>query len=194
MTISSCAITGHRPTRFKFKYNENNSGCIQLKKRLKKQLICLYNMGVHHFWLGGALGVDMWAAEILIVLKTQPEYSQIALTLALPFDGYDDNWDRRSKERMQLIHHHAGVVVVSDKRGMAGYSERNRYMVDHTDCLLAVYDNNRSIRSGIGMTVHYAEKEKRPIILIHPEHAKIEYINEQYLNYNGSCIENRLNR
>ena len=85
----SCAITGHRPTRFKFKYCEDNNGCVQLKKRLKKQIIRLYEMGVHHFLVGGALGVDMWAAEILILLKTQPEYSDISFTLALHFDGYD---------------------------------------------------------------------------------------------------------
>lgn len=34
----SCAITGHRPTRFKFKYCEDNNGCVQLKKRLKNKL------------------------------------------------------------------------------------------------------------------------------------------------------------
>ena len=185
----SCAITGHRPTRFKFKYCEDNNGCVQLKKRLKKQIIRLYEMGVHHFWVGGALGVDMWAAEILILLKTQPEYSDISFTLALPFDGYDEKWDSHSKNRMQLIRHHAGIIVVSDKYGTAGYSERNHYMVDHADCLLAIYDNDRSIRSGTSMTVHYAEKKKLPIILIHPEHAKIGYINEQYLNNMIECKE-----
>lgn len=39
----------------------------------------------------------MWAAEILILLKTQPEYSDISFTLALPFDGYDEKWDSHSK-------------------------------------------------------------------------------------------------
>ncbi len=42
-------------------------------------------------------------------------------------------------------------------------------MVDHADCLLAVYDNDRSIRSGTGMTVNYAKKKGLPITLIHPD-------------------------
>jgi uncharacterized phage-like protein YoqJ len=54
----TCAITGHRPTRFKFKYNENNNGCKRLKKRLRDQFIDLYGQGVRRFYLGGALGVD----------------------------------------------------------------------------------------------------------------------------------------
>lgn len=42
-------------------------------------------------------------------------------------------------------------------------------MVNHADCLLAVYDNNRSIRSGAEMTVNYAKKKDLPITLIHPD-------------------------
>ena len=72
-----CAVTGHRPTRFKFKYNENYSGCKRLKKRLRDQFILLYGQGIRCFLVGGALGVDMWSGEILLELKQQPEYSDI---------------------------------------------------------------------------------------------------------------------
>ena len=51
------------------------------------------------------------------------------------------------------------------------YKRRNYYMVDHADILLAVYDNDRSIRSGTGMTVNYAKKRGRKIIFIHPDSA-----------------------
>ena len=44
---------------------------------------------------------------------------------------------------------------------------------DMADCLLAVYDNDRSIRSGTGMTVNYARKKGLPITLIHPDKATI---------------------
>ena len=64
--LKSCAITGHRPTRFKFKYNEDYSGCKRLKKRLHDQFAALYEQGVRKFLVGGALGVDMWSGEILL--------------------------------------------------------------------------------------------------------------------------------
>ena len=46
-------------------------------------------------------------------------------------------------------------------------------MVDHADILLAVYDNDRSIRSGTGMTVNYARKKGVSVILIHPDNARV---------------------
>ena len=87
MSIKSCAITGHRPARFKWKYKENNTGCKRLKKRLRDQIVALYEQGVRRFYVGGALGVDMWAGEILLQLKEQPEYNDIELFIALPFEG-----------------------------------------------------------------------------------------------------------
>lgn len=49
-------------------------------------------------------------------------------------------------------------------------------MVDHADCLLAVYDNDRNIRSGAGMTAHYARMKGVPIVLIHPDTAIVSKI------------------
>ena len=71
MNSFSCVITGHRPTRFKFKYNEKDKRCQRIKKCLQEQLIRLYNQGVRCFWAGGAMGADMWAAEILLRMKEQ---------------------------------------------------------------------------------------------------------------------------
>ena len=89
MEYKACAITGHRPTRFKWKYNENNNGCKRLKRRLKEQFVLFYEQGVRRFYVGGALGVDLWSGELLLELKEQPEYSDIELVLVLPFDGHD---------------------------------------------------------------------------------------------------------
>ena len=44
--------------------------------------------------------------------------------------------------------------------------ERNRYLVDHAACLLAVYNGER--RGGTAMTVRYAQKLGRKIIIIEP--------------------------
>ena len=51
--------------------------------------------------------------------------------------------------------------------------KRNYYMVDHADFLLAVYDNNRKLRSGTGQTVNYALKQNLRIIFLHPDTAEI---------------------
>lgn len=172
MEMLSCAITGHRPSRFKWKYKENNNGCKRLKKRLHDQLVLLYENGYRCFYVGGAMGVDMWAGEILLQLKEQPEYHDIQLISALPFEGYDQEWDEWHKKRSHFIQAHTEVVVVGSQPGAIGYKKRNYYMVDHADVLLAVYDNG-TVRSGTGMTVNYARKKGLKIIFIHPDSAQV---------------------
>ena len=177
--MRSCAITGHRPSRFKWKYNEANTGCKRLKKRLHDQFVILYEQGTRRFYVGGALGVDQWAGEILLRLKEQPGYGDIELVVALPFEGHDAGWDARNKSRLKfLVDHSTEVVTVGTTAEPAAvcYKKRNYYMVDHADCLLAVYDNDRSIRSGTGMTVNYAKVKGKPITLIHPDTGKISEI------------------
>lgn len=172
--MKSCAITGHRPTRFKFGYKENMSGCKRLKKRLHDQFVLLYEQGVRTFYVGGALGVDQWSGEILLRLKEQPEYGGIELIVVLPFTGHEDGWDERSKARLLfLLQQSAKVVIVCNAPSAEAYKARNRYMVDHSDVLVAVYDNARAIRSGTGMTVNYAQLKGIPLILIHPDSAVV---------------------
>jgi len=176
--LKVCAITGHRPTRFNFTYNETHTGCKRLKRRLREQFMLLYEQGCRQFWVGGALGVDMWAGEILLRLKKQPEYSDIQLHITLPFEGHDTAWEERSHRRMSsLIKHSTETVIVGQKETLPAlnYRRRNEYMVDRAELLLAVYDNNRTIRSGTGMTVRLAEKKGLSITLIHPDTGEISY-------------------
>lgn len=112
----------------------------------------------------------------MLRLKEQPEYSEIQLKIALPFEGHDTDWEDRSRSRMSfLIRHSAETVIVGNKEAppAVNYRRRNEYMVNHAGYLLAVYDNDRSIRSGTGMTVNYARKKGLPITLIHPDKATI---------------------
>ena len=172
MGLYSCAIVSYPPKRFNWKYKENNNGCRRLKKRIKDQCVLLYERGVRQFWVGGSLGVDMWTAEILLRLKEQPEYSEIALMIALPFADHDSTWDDRSKLRMAFLIKHSSKTVTVGASGQpptVNYRRRNEFLVNHADCLLAVYDNDRSIRSGTGMTVNLAKEKGIPVIYIHPD-------------------------
>ncbi len=180
MESKTCAITGHHPTRFKWKYKESDTRCKRLKRKIQEQFVLMYEQGTRRFYVGGALGVDQWSGEILLRLKEQPEYGDIELVVALPFEGHDAEWDARSKSRLQfLLRHSAETVVVGTKAESAAicYKKRNYYMVDHADCLLAVYDNDRSIRSGTGMTVNYARKKGLSITLIHPDTSVVSQSN-----------------
>ena len=91
MELHTCAVAGHRQTRFKWKYKENNNGCKRLKKRMHDQFIVLYEKGVRRFLVGGSLGVDQWAGKIILRLKEQSEYDCCNFCLLSPGSpyGYD---------------------------------------------------------------------------------------------------------
>lgn len=177
MKQTACAVTGHRPTRFRFKYNEDYSLCKKLKRSMLEQFKKLYDeQGVRRYYVGGALGVDMWAGELILCLKEQPGYEDIELVVVLPFEGHDAKWDERSKRRMDFLRQMCSeCVVIGTEDCRESYIMRNCYMVDHADYLVAVYDNERNLRSGTMQCVRYARKKQVPVILIHPDTAMVTW-------------------
>ena len=176
-----CVQSGKKTRNYTIKmkdivrYNEGYSLCKKIKKAMLKTFCHLHDEeGIFRFYVGGTLGVDMWAAEQLLYLKEQPGYQDIELIVALPFEGHDSKWDAMSKQRLQIIIHNATKCIVIGQSGTTSdYKKRNYYMVDHADFLLAVYDNNRKLRSGTGQTVNYALKQNLRIIFLHPDTAEI---------------------
>ncbi len=68
-----------------------------------------------------------------------------------------------------LLKHCTEHLTIGTDASPESFYKRNRYLVDHADYLVAVYDNDRTVRSGTGQTVQYAEKLGKSIILIHPD-------------------------
>ncbi len=171
----ACAVTGHRPNRFQFQYNEEHTLCKMLKRTILDEFKRMYDeQQVRHIYVGGALGVDMWAGEAALQLKEIPGYGELQLHIALPFKGHDSKWNGQSRERLAfLIQHSDECVTVSNTDSRESYLLRNRYMVDHADMLLAVFDNEKKVRSGTMHTVNYARKKQIPILLIHPDTARV---------------------
>lgn len=174
----ACAVTGHRPTRFKFKYQEEYSLCKKIKKGIMEQLRWLHDeRDVRRIYIGGTLGVDLWTGEIALRLKETPGYEEIELAIVLPFPGHDAKWDDRSRKRLQfLIQHSAECFTIGEQNCQDSYIKRNRYMVNHADYLLAIYDNDRNTPSDPIQAVRYAEKKKKEIILIHPDTAQVSLL------------------
>ena len=173
----SCAITSQRPTRFKFKYQEYMTSCKRLKKRLHDVFTELYRRGVRRFYVGGALGVDLWAGEILLEMRRQEEYQELEIVLVYPFPGHDERWDPKSQERLRHLKENCDQFVMGSKIvGAQGYRERTAYMVEHADCLVAVYDDESPGPSGVEVALQMAEARKLPVVLIHPNSGKIKYL------------------
>lgn len=160
-----CAFTGHRPRKFPWGYNEADARCVALKQALAAEIAKLVNAGVTDFFSGMAEGADTWAA--LAVLALKKENPALKFHCVLPCEGQADGWSASARELYHSILEQADEVVyvnrVYSKNCML---ERNRYLIDHAACLLAVY--NGEWRGGTAMTVRYARKLGREVIILKP--------------------------
>ena len=161
----ACAFTGHRPKSFPWKYDESDSDCVLLKEVLTVQIKALADRGVTDFLSGMAQGTDLWCSEIVLGLRKKNP--ALKLHCVLPCKGQESKWPASAQEHYRSILAQANeVVYVGQEYNRDCMLKRNRYLVDHSSILLAVY--NGSFRSGTGATVRYAQKLNREIIIIDP--------------------------
>ena len=165
MLENCCAITGHRPNKFPWRYDETDSRCIALKAVLAEQIAALVNAGFTQFLSGMAEATDTWSA--LSVLDLREKNPAIKLHCILPCKEQADKWSASSRDLYHSILDRAdSIVYVSRTYYKNCMLDRNRFLVNHAAALLAVYNGER--RGGTAATLRYAQKMGREIIVIDP--------------------------
>lgn len=167
--MKTCCFTGHRPQ--KLGYGENSIQCDELKNRLEELIIELIEKeGVTHFISGVALGVDTYAANIVLNLKTQ--YPDITLECAIPCENQAEKWNERDRDvYYDLISKCDKETLLQQKYSSDCMQKRNEYMVDNSDYVIAVWNGKPS---GTGNTVKYAMKNNKKVLLINPQTFEVE--------------------
>lgn len=161
----TACFTGHRPQTITYLWDESSQQALELKSRIKKAIVYLIeNKNVKHFISGMALGVDMIAAEIVLDLKKK--YPNITLECAIPCETQANKWTVKYRDR------YFSIIEKSDKETLlqTHYTadcmhKRNRYMVDKSDYVIAVWNGSPS---GTGKTVMYAKENHKTILQIKP--------------------------
>ena len=162
---NSCSFTGHRPSKFPWRYDETDSRCVALKSALTEQIRRLADAGVTQFLSGMAEGTDSWSA--LSVLALREKNPALKLHCILPCRGQADKWSTPSRNLYHSILERAdSVVLVSREYHANCMLDRNRFLVEHASILLAVYNGEK--RSGTAATMRYAHRMGREIIMIDP--------------------------
>ena len=162
MKTKQCAFTGHRPQSLPFGFNEADERCIALKQKLRDEIIRqIEENGVTHFITGMAIGVDMFAAEIVLGLKSA--YNGITLECAIPCETQAEKWSEALRDR------YYDIAAKCDKETLL----QQRYMVDQADYIIAVWNGKPS---GTGKTVQYAQQQGKPVRVINPITLVVENI------------------
>ena len=167
--MKTCCFTGHRPQ--KLGYGENSIQCDELKNRLEELIIELIEKeGVTHFISGVALGVDTYAAKIVLNLKTR--YPDITLECAIPCENQAEKWNERDRDvYYDLISKCDKETLLQQKYSSDCMQKRNEYMVDSSDYVIAVWNGKPS---GTGNTVKSAKKKNKVVLLVNPKTLEIE--------------------
>jgi uncharacterized phage-like protein YoqJ len=150
--VSGCCFTGHRPDALPDFGNERAEGMQTLAFLLGRAVSAAIEDGVTEFFVGGALGFDMLAAEC--VMRERAEHPALTLHLALPGKNQTSGWSQRDKARYATILSSANEVwYAAELCTPESMRRRNRYLVDHAGRCIAYL---RRMRGGTLYTVNYA--------------------------------------
>ena len=152
----SCCFTGHRPDKLPWGTDERDPHCLACKEKIKQALEAVCEQGVFHFLTGMARGADLYFAEE--VLKLREKYPEVTLECARPCESQADHWPEEEQLRYRKILDRCDIetlVQYSYDRGCM--MRRNRYMVDHSSWLIAVYDGVP--KGGTAQTLAYALRQ-----------------------------------
>lgn len=160
--LHALCFTGHRPDKLSSYLRDVD----ELRMRLQQRIIQAVSEGCTVFYCGMALGIDIMAGELVASLRQQ--YPELRLIAVVPFPGQSRNWPLSWRRRWDALLRLADEKIVLYPTFQRGcYQARNRYMVDRSERVIAVYDG--SPEGGTCMTVTYARKKGVPVEIISPQ-------------------------
>lgn len=160
--IERCCFTGYRPAKFPFSLSSESEEYKKLENALIEELLSLIESGCHTFYSGMAMGFDIIAAELVLMLKAAYRYSDIKLVCVLPFENQGESFTNYWQKRFNAVLERCDKkVILSDEYFSGCYQKRNIYMVENSDCVLTWYDGKPG---GTRNTLEYALSKKRYVI------------------------------
>ena len=140
-----CCFTGHRP--YKLGINEEKA-----KELLSGAIDMMINRGYTTFISGMAQGIDMWAAEIVLMKRQQNP--AIYLVCVSPDKGMESKWQDADKEKYNSIIEQADEVrYLCEHYTSYCFHARNNWMVNHSSMVIAAYNDENG---GTKNTIKYA--------------------------------------
>ncbi|MEG1747343.1 MAG: SLOG family protein [Oscillospiraceae bacterium] len=158
----SCCFTGHRPGKLPWGTDERDPRCLALKANLALAVEEAYEKGYRHFMSGMARGSDFYFCDAVLALKQ--EKPDILLEAAVPCENQTNHWDQADCDRYENLLSLCDLETQVQQHYDRGcMHRRNRYMVDRSGLIIAVYDG---MMGGTLYTLNYALKEGLDVVLL----------------------------
>lgn len=142
-------VTGYRAYELGV-FKDDDPKIKVIKNVLKSALIQRLNSSDEEFWVisGPQMGVERWAIEVADELKST--YPQLKTSILEPYQGVAQRWNEQNQEKLAVtitkVDFHA---MVSKQPYQSPQQLRNyqRFLLDHSDELLIVFDRDRETES-----------------------------------------------
>lgn len=154
-----CCFTGYRPQKLPFK-SMDSEDYKKFENALISEILAVCGEGCRTFYTGMAMGFDILAAEIILLIKNAYDIP-MKLVCVIPFVGQEDTFDDIWKQRYNRVLNACDEkIILSDKYYQGCYQNRNIYMVDNCDYVLTWFNGKAG---GTMNTINYAIKKQRHI-------------------------------
>lgn len=133
-------VSGYRSWELNV-YGDQDPKLTVIKYALKSQLQSFLDVGMNWVITGGELGIEQWAIDTALTLK--PANPSLRVAMMLPYQEFGHQWNEANQAQLatrQTKVDFAGLTShapYNNPRQLSGY---NRFMAQHTDAALFIYD------------------------------------------------------
>ena len=162
-----CAIIGQHPMRFPWGFDEEDTGCQDLKLALAQKIMELRQQGVTRFAVVADCGVGLYAGECVNALRlTDPG---LMLFVVTPHEEQATKWAPYLRERyFKLLEDCTIMEAASLHRTPECEYEAYRKIIDYADMVLAVYDPTIARGDAVDRAMEYAKESALPVLFLSP--------------------------
>ncbi|MCQ2417360.1 MAG: SLOG family protein [Oscillospiraceae bacterium] len=179
----SVCISGHRPEKL-----PEGAPLRMMLSLLYREIEDAIADGASAFYVGMSLGIDLWAADIILYFRRQ--HPNIRLICAMPYPEFNHHLQGSTRYHFQSVLHAADAVIqVCPHYHPGAFRMRNQYMVDHCRRIIAVAEDSHS---GTGQTIRMAKQAGMEMRIISLQRAQQQSVPAhtyfQFLERSRSCI------
>ncbi|TLG81347.1 DUF1273 domain-containing protein [Vagococcus zengguangii] len=140
--LKTLYVSGYRTFELGI-FKDKDPKIVIIKKALKKQLIMYCESGLEWVIVSGNLGCEFWATEVVGELKT--EGYDLKLGLITPYTDFEKKWNEANQHKfmqMSQLADYQNSVSHEPYQHPSQLKNHSRFILDHTDATLLVYDRD----------------------------------------------------
>jgi uncharacterized phage-like protein YoqJ len=139
--MQTMVVSGYRSFELGV-FQEKDPKIKVIKKVLKTTIQQYIEEGLEWILIGGNLGVEVWAGQVVIEL--QKEYPELKLGIIFPFEEFGNNWNETNQQVLTELKTQANYVNAVSHHSYqhpGQLKNHSHFLLTHAGGLILVYDD-----------------------------------------------------